>query len=77
MQEFVELSFERAGLKWQDYVVLDERFKRPAEVDSLLADPSKASRQLNWKPKVSFEELVYMMVDSELEKVGEKEKSLA
>jgi GDPmannose 4,6-dehydratase len=68
VQEFVELAFGRAGLKWRDYVVQDKRFMRPAEVDTLLAKPSKARQQLGWQPKVSFEALVHMMVDAELAK---------
>jgi GDPmannose 4,6-dehydratase len=70
VQEFVELAFARAGLTWQDYVVQDKRFMRPAEVDTLLADPRKARQRLGWEPKVSFTELVHMMVDAEMEKVG-------
>jgi GDPmannose 4,6-dehydratase len=70
VQEFVELAFGRVGLDWKDYVVQDKRFMRPAEVDTLLADPSKAKRQLQWQPKVSFADLVYMMVDAELKRVG-------
>lgn len=66
VQEFVERSFARVDLDWKEYVVQDERFMRPAEVDVLLADPSKAKQQLSWEPEVSFEELVDMMVDSEL-----------
>lgn len=67
VQEFVEAAFERVGLDWKQYVVQDEAFMRPAEVDLLLSDPSKAKKQLNWEPKVKFKELVNMMVDSSLE----------
>jgi GDPmannose 4,6-dehydratase len=66
VQEFVELAFGHAGLTWQDYVVQDELYMRPAEVDSLQADPRKAKKVLKWKPKVGFEELVTMMVDAEM-----------
>jgi GDPmannose 4,6-dehydratase len=66
VQEFVELAFGHAGLTWQDYVVQDELYMRPAEVDSLQADPRKAKMVLNWKPKVGFEELVTRMVDAEM-----------
>ncbi|MCI0764725.1 GDP-mannose 4,6-dehydratase [Bacillus sp. TL12] len=67
VQEFVEIAFEYAGLNWKDYVVQDEKFMRPAEVDLLLGSPNKAKEQLNWKPKVSFKQLVTMMVDHDLE----------
>jgi GDPmannose 4,6-dehydratase len=66
VQEFVELAFGQVGLTWQDYVVRDERFMRPAEVDELRADASKARRVLQWQPKVKFPELVAMMVEAEL-----------
>jgi GDPmannose 4,6-dehydratase len=64
--EFVEIAFRHVGLNWRDYVVIDPAFVRPAEVDLLLSDPSKARRELGWVPKVTFEELVTMMVDSDL-----------
>ncbi len=66
VQEFVEIAFGRAGLDWRDHVVIDPQFYRPAEVDLLLADPSKAKRQLGWEPEVSFPDLVRMMVDADL-----------
>ena len=66
VQEYIELAFAQVGLNWRDYVVQDERFMRPAEVDLLLADPTKAKEQLGWEPKVGFKDLVGMMVDSEL-----------
>lgn len=65
VQEFVEIAFEHAGLNWRDYVVMDERFMRPAEVDLLLGDCTKAKEKLGWELEVSFEELVKMMVDSD------------
>ncbi len=71
--EFVELAFAQAGLRWQDYVVQDERDMRPAEVDELLADPTKARTKLGWQPTMSFAELVRMMVTAELEKAGVRE----
>ena len=70
VREFVEIAFERAGLDWERYVVQDERFMRPAEVDQLIGDPSKAREQLGWEPKTSFRELVEMMVDADLERLG-------
>ncbi len=60
------------GLDWQDYVVQDPRYIRPAEVDLLVADPSKARRVLGWEPAVSFEELVKMMVDADLNLLQEE-----
>src|SRR4051812_37898887 len=66
VQEFVEIAFDRVGLDWKKYVVIDPRFIRPAEVDLLLSDPSKAKKELGWQLSVSFEKLVHMMVDSDL-----------
>lgn len=66
VQELVEVAFERAGLDWQKYVVIDPRFIRPAEVDLLIGDPAKAKEKLGWTPKTSFKDLVHMMVDSDL-----------
>jgi GDPmannose 4,6-dehydratase len=54
------------GLDYRDYVVVDERFFRPAEVDLLVGDPSRAREKLGWKPEVSFEQLVEMMVEADL-----------
>jgi GDPmannose 4,6-dehydratase len=70
VRELVELAFGRVGLDYHDYVVSDPRFYRPAEVDVLLADPSKARRELGWSPRVGFAELVAMMVDADLERLG-------
>ena len=67
VREFCQLAFARAGLNYQDHVVMDERFMRPAEVDLLVGDPAKARERLGWEPKVSFPELVEMMVDADLE----------
>ncbi len=67
VRQFCELAFERAGLDYRDYVVQDERFFRPAEVDLLVGDPSKAKRVLGWQPQTSFEDLVHMMVDADLQ----------
>ena len=66
VQELCELAFEHAGLDWQRYVVQDERFMRPAEVDLLVGDPKRAHELLGWKPKMSFPELVQTMVDGDL-----------
>ncbi|MBY0524329.1 MAG: GDP-mannose 4,6-dehydratase [Gemmataceae bacterium] len=70
VEEFVAIAFERAGLDWHNHVVIDPQFYRPAEVDLLLADPSKAQKHLGWQPDVSFEELVHRMVDADLDAVN-------
>jgi len=70
VREFCEIAFGRAGLEWDKYVVIDERFVRPAEVDLLLGDPSRAREVLRWSPTVPFRELVEMMTDADLERVG-------
>lgn len=72
VQELVEIAFGHAGLNWKDYVVIDPKFVRPAEVDLLLGDSSKAQEKLGWKLDVGFEELVKMMVDSDLKKLNQK-----
>ena len=69
VEKLVNLAFQVVGLKWQDYVKLDPAFVRPAEVDLLIGDPAKAEKQLGWKPKVSFEKLVEMMVVSDVERL--------
>jgi len=70
VRELVDAAFGHVGLNWQDYVVTDPKFMRPAEVDVLLADPSKARKDLGWTPKVGFRELVAMMVDADLERLS-------
>ena len=72
VREFCEIAFEHVGLDYNDYVVQDERFYRPAEVDLLISNPSKARAILGWEPSVSFKELVTMMVDSDLERLQKK-----
>ena len=66
VREFVELAFERVGLDWKEFVKHDSRYERPAEVDLLIGDASKAKKLLNWEPQVRFEELVRIMVDADL-----------
>ena len=67
VREFAQLAFERAGLNsYEDYVEIDQRYVRPTEVDALLGDPSKAERDLGWKPEVTFERLVEIMVDADV-----------
>src|SRR5687767_7234841 len=67
VREFCELAFGHVGLDYQQYVKLDERYMRPAEVDLLIGDPTKAGTTLGWKPEVSFAELVRMMVDNDVD----------
>ncbi len=69
VKEFLEAAFGYAGLNWQEYVEMDERYLRPTEVDLLLGDSTKARQKLGWSPKVSFEGLVKMMVDADMESV--------
>jgi GDPmannose 4,6-dehydratase len=69
VQELVETAFGYAGLDWKKHVVQDPSLVRPAEVDLLVGDPSKAKRQLGWKPEVSFKELIHTMVDADLERI--------
>ena len=66
VEELVDRAFGVAGLDWRDHVVVDAAFVRPAEVDQLCADPSTAVKQLGWEPKVGFDELITMMVESDL-----------
>ncbi len=70
VREFVEIAFEYAGLDWERYVKIDSAFIRPAEVEVLLAHPEKARNRLNWRPKVSFKDLVVMMVDADLKRLS-------
>ena len=69
VREFCELAFGFADLDYRDFVVQDSRFYRPAEVDLLISDASKAEKILRWKPKVNFNQLVEMMVESDLERL--------
>jgi GDPmannose 4,6-dehydratase len=66
VREFCQIAFERVGLQWEDHVVQDERFMRPAEVDLLVGDSSKATKLFGWQPTTSFVELIEMMVDADL-----------
>jgi GDPmannose 4,6-dehydratase len=67
VRECAELAFDRVGLDWREHVVVDESLKRPAEVDLLVGDASKAERELGWTPRTSFEELIALMVDADRE----------
>ncbi len=70
MREFVIESFDYAGLDWQEYVEIDPRYFRPTEVDSLIADASKAQKNLEWEPKITYKQLARIMVDADMEAVG-------
>lgn len=72
VEEFVRKAFEFVGLNWKDYVKVDSSLLRPAEVEELRADPTKAKEKLNWEPKVSFEELVRIMVEEDLRRLEGK-----
>ncbi|HLW71170.1 MAG TPA: GDP-mannose 4,6-dehydratase [Candidatus Binataceae bacterium] len=76
VREFLELTFARLELDWQKYVEFDERHLRPAEVDVLIGDASKARRLLGWEPRVRFEQLVALMVDADLELAEREKRSL-
>jgi GDPmannose 4,6-dehydratase len=75
VRELVEVAFAHVGLDWRKHVVSDPKYYRPAEVDVLMADPSKASRDLGWTPRVGFRELVTMMVDADLDRLGKSRPS--
>jgi len=66
VQEFLEEAFSHAGLDWQDHVQIDPKYYRPAEVEFLLGDPSRAKRELGWAPKTGFKDLVRIMVDADI-----------
>jgi GDPmannose 4,6-dehydratase len=72
VREFCEIAFGHVDLDYNDYVVQDERFYRPAEVDLLISDPSKARSVLGWEPEIGFRELVTMMVDSDIQRLSKK-----
>ncbi|MGE3063047.1 MAG: GDP-mannose 4,6-dehydratase [bacterium] len=72
VEEFAKIAFDRVGLDYKKYVVVDEKFMRPAEVDQLVGDYSKAKRLLKWEPSVTFKQLVEMMVDFDMETLGKQ-----
>lgn len=72
VRDVVEIAFSHVGLDWRDYVKIDPALIRPAEVDHLQADASKARRVLGWEPRVSFEELIVMMVEADLKRLSEQ-----
>ena len=67
VREFLEEAFSHVGLDWQEYVEIDPKYYRPAEVDLLVGDPGKAKKQLGWEPKTTFKELTRLMVDADVE----------
>lgn len=77
VQEFCEVAFGHVGLNWQDHVVQDEAFMRPAEVDLLIGDAGKAKKKLGWESKTPFVNLVTMMVDGDLDLVARQQRELA
>ena len=74
VREFLEEAFGHLGLDWEEYVEIDPRYFRPAEVDLLLGDPTKARTVLGWEPKVGFKELVKIMVDSDMKLAGRERR---
>lgn len=72
VRELVEVAFAHAGLDWEKYVKIDRALLRPAEVDLLVGDASKAKRELGWEPSVSFEQMIQMMVDADIERLSSK-----
>lgn len=70
VRELVQIAFDQVGLDWERHVVIDPAFLRPAEVDLLIGDPSKAKKELGWTPKVSFERMIRMMVDADMARLA-------
>lgn len=77
MQEFADIAFAHAGLDSKQHVKTDPKFLRPAEVDHLVGDATKAREQLGWQPRLSFKELAEMMVEADLERLSGRSVSLA
>ena len=77
VREFCQVAFDHVGLDWEKYVVVDEKFFRPAEVDLLIGEPNKAHKVLGWKPETTFEELVRMMVEADVDFLSGKLKSIS
>jgi len=72
VEDFAKKAFAHVGLNYKDHIVIDKKLMRPAEVDTLLADYSKAKKNLNWEPKISFDDLVITMVENDLENISKK-----
>lgn len=77
VREFCEVAFGHVGLNWEDHVVIDEAFFRPAEVDLLVGDAAKAQQMLRWEPETTFEQLVTMMVDADVDLLSGKLKGIS
>ncbi len=77
VRRFCEIAFEHVGMQWEDHVRIDERFMRPAEVDLLIGDAKKANDVLGWAPRTSFEDLVTMMVDADIELLSGRLKGIS
>jgi GDPmannose 4,6-dehydratase len=75
VRDCLEIAFDQAGLEIDERVVVDESLKRPAEVDHLIGDAAKAKRDLGWEPRTSFEELIRLMVDSDLKLLANRDRS--
>jgi len=71
VRDFARVSFAHAGLDWEKYVEIDDKYERPTEVDALIGDPSKAKRELNWAAKTHWEDLAKLMVDADIEAIKE------
>ncbi len=76
VRRFCEIAFEAAGLNWEDHVVIDERFFRPAEVDLLVGDSEKARTELGWTPEVSFEQMIVEMVESDIDLIRSQPRGM-
>ena len=74
VEDVARIAFQAVGLDWRDYVVVDHSLVRPAEVDTLCANPAKAKAELGWQPAVSFEELIHMMVESDLKQATKEQR---
>ena len=70
VEEFVEKAFSYAGIDWRKYVKIDQRYFRPKEVNNLVADTKKAKEILDWKPRITFESLIKIMVDADMRRAG-------
>src|SRR5207245_2699131 len=70
VRDFLEAAFDLVGLDWEKYVTVDEAYLRPADVEELRGDPSKAIKKLGWKPKTTFEQLVHEMLENDLKLEG-------
>jgi GDPmannose 4,6-dehydratase len=70
VKEFIELAFEYAGLDWQEYVIVDETLKRPAEVEHLVGDSTKAKKKLGWEARTSFKDLVKIMLEADIKRIA-------